>query len=108
MVWLDARLPIRFGPLDSRRPDEAVLSDGTNAAARAMSFVPGEAEHAADCACCTPRGAAAIALAALFRDRAVASGPAFRGVLATVSPAGEAAIRAALETDPLVSARFRL
>jgi hypothetical protein len=103
MMFIDARLPVRFGPLDSRAADEAVLSDEDLAAAGGS--VPA---HAPGCVCCTPRSGAAAALAALFRARAVGHGPAFKGVLAVVGPAGEAAVRAAVSEDPVVSGRYRL
>lgn len=65
--------------------------------------------HAADCACCAPRGAAASELAALFLARARGEVPFFRRVVAVpASEAGAAAIRTALRDDPFVSGRFRL
>ncbi len=109
MIRIDARLPLRFAPLAARGPDEAVLTDrGITAAAPFARFTPGAADHPVDCACCAPRSGAAVALAALFRARAVGRGTPFRGVLAVVGHAGEAAIRAALRDDPLAFARFRL
>lgn len=108
MIWLDARLPIRFGALDSRQGDEAVVTDGPRAAAPAAFFATTEAGHIPGCACCVPRSGAAAALGTLFRERATTAGPPFRGVLAVVGAAGEAAIRAALDGDPVVSARYRL
>jgi hypothetical protein len=106
MLRIDARLPVRFAPLHTRRPDEAVLTDGAAAPAPSARFMPAGGAHGAGCACCVPRSGAATALATLFRERAV-GGPAFAGVLAVVGAAGEAAVRAALAADPLVSARFR-
>lgn len=108
MMRIDARLPVRFGPLNSRQAHEAVLTDAGEAAAPSASFAGGPGGHAPDCACCTPRSAAGVALAGLFRDRALAGGVAFRGVLAVVGPDGEAAVRAALGADPVACARFRL
>ena len=108
MAWLDARLPVRFGTLDSRTAQEAVVTDGLQAAAPAAVFETADTRHAAGCACCLPRSGAAAALGRLFRERATAAGPPFRGVLAVVSPAGQAAIHAALDGDPVVSARYRL
>ena len=105
MVWMDARLPVRFGALESRRQGEAVLSDGAEAAAPVAYFEAGAAGHAPGCACCVPMTGAAAALSALFRERA--TGPMFSGVLAVVGPEGEAAVRAALATDRVASARFR-
>lgn len=105
---IDARLPVRFGPLESRRAHEAVLSDGALAGPPFEAFTAGPAGHPMDCACCVPRSGAAMALAALFRARATGTGPAFRGVLAVVGPDGEAAVRAALTDDAMASGRFRL
>ncbi len=98
-MFIDARLPLRFGPIEDRAPDEAVLTDAE---------IGATAGHAVDCLCCTPRSGAALALGALFRARAVGEGPPFRGVLAVVGPAAEAAIRAALADDPVASGRFKL
>ena len=109
MMFIDARIPIRFGPLDSRAIDEAaLLDDARQAGAPAARFEPGPAGHPSDCTCCTPRSGAAAALAALFRERAVGTRAPFRAVLADVGPLGEAAIRAALADDPVVSGRYRL
>lgn len=98
----DPRIPLRFGPPHSRRADEAVLTDGPPAAAPAARFSAG---HLAGCACCGG-GGAVLALAQLVRARAL--GGAFQAVLATASPEGEAAVRAALAEDGPLSARFRL
>ena len=109
-MFLDARLPLRFGTHQDRTPGEAVLTDGPDPgqppSARFDRIAP--PAHPIDCACCNPRTAAALSLASLFRDRALTPGPAFRSVLAVVTPEGETAIRDALTTDPLVSARYRL
>jgi hypothetical protein len=64
--------------------------------------------HAIGCACCTPRGPAANALAELFRARATGAAPFFSQVVVVASPAGIAAIRAAIEQDVLANARFRI
>ena len=70
-------------------------------------FSRGQLPHVLGCACCLPRSGAATALAALFRSRAV-NGAEYRSVLAVVTSDGEAAIRAALTSDILAAARFRL
>ncbi len=109
-MFIDARIPLRFAPLASRTPHEAVLTDTQpppQPPSATFEPVP-STTHPIDCACCLPRTAAALALAALFRDRATTPGPAFKSVLAAVTPTSEAAIRAALATDPLASARYRL
>ena len=109
MLRIDARLPLRFGPLQTRTTDDAVLLDDDTAASAPLGrFTTGQGAHPPGCACCSPRSAAAQALATLFHERATSQGPAFRAVLAVVGPHGEAAIRAALAVDPLVSARYRL
>jgi hypothetical protein len=108
VTFIDARLPIRFGAMCERRPGEAVLSDAADAPAPFARLTGAGGGHPVDCACCIQRSGAALALAALFRERAVGAGPAFGSVLAVVGPDAEGAIRAALADDPLVSARFRL
>ena len=114
MMRIDARLPLRFGPLESWSPGEAVLFDedrfdgDRGGAEPAAWFTPDAPEHVAGCVCCGARSGAARALSELFRRRAVAAGPAFRGVLAVVGPEGEAAVRAALVEDGVIAARYRL
>ena len=110
---IDARLLVRFGPLESRTEEEAVLTEAALAEAVLAKAVLAKAglagpAHVMGCLCCTPRSAAGAALAALFRARAVDTGPAMRTVLAVVGPDGEAAVRAAVLNDPVASARFRL
>ena len=108
-MYIDARLPVRFGLMDSRAPGEALLLDCDIAAEEPLArFTTGPTQHAIDCACCVPRSGAATALAMLFRARAIGQGPPFRGVLAVVDHDGEAAVRAALEQDPMVAGRYRL
>lgn len=106
-MFIDARIPVRFGPLDSRQPGEAVLTDGRSVSGAHACFNPGPPGHMTDCACCTPRSEAAAALARLFRERALGTGPAFQSVLAVVGSAGAAAVQAALVNDPLVAGRYR-
>lgn len=97
MRW-DARVPVRFGPASDAGEGDWVLREGLGW---------GAATHGADCACCAPRSPAALALADLFTLRA-RGGAEFRAVLVVASGAGEAAVRAALQSDPVASARFRL
>ena len=106
MMRIDARIPLRFGSLEDRRPGEAVLTDHAQPTAPSARFTPTPETHTPDCACCNGRTNAALALAALFRDRAI--GPMFHAVLASATPAAEAEIRAAIESDPIVSTRYRL
>jgi hypothetical protein len=89
----DPRIPVVFGVAPAA--DDVVVAE--NFASRAG--------HAAGCACCLPRGAAAEALAKLFLARAIGRGQPFKRVVITSDPAP---VLAALATDPLVSARFRL
>ena len=111
-MFIDARIPIRFGPVGTRLPGEAVLTDGAAVPPPQAGFAtPSQhdsSQHPAGCPCCLPRSEAATALSRLFRERALSTGPAFNGVLAAVSPAGEQAVRAALEADPAVAGRYRL
>ena len=109
MMRIDARLPLRFGALTGRQAGEAVLLDADLPCAAPVAwFDPAVSSHDLACACCAGQSAAGVALAALFRARAMGTGPAFRGVLAVVGERGEAAVRAALETDAVASGRFRL
>jgi hypothetical protein len=65
-------------------------------------------DHQPGCACCLPRGAAAAALGELFLRRARGELAFFDRVQAlSATPAGLAAIHAALRDDPFVSGRFR-
>ena len=89
----DPRIPLVFGA--APRADDAVLAEN----------FPGRPGHVAGCACCLPRGAAAEALAKLFLARTTGRGPPIKRVVITSHPAP---VLAALATDPLVSARFRL
>ncbi len=111
----DARLPIRFGPLASLRPGEAVLlPEGEPAtvpdghAVQRYALPPGDAAHPPACACCAPRGPLASALTQLFLSRARGEAPFFTAVLvAGDDPRAEAAIREAIRRDPLVGGRYR-
>lgn len=107
----DDRIPVRFGGLDDAEPHDALLLEGDLPADRAaaMRFVPPRlGAHPIGCACCGPRNPVAMMLGALFLARARGELPWFRSVLAvTRTPAGEAAVRAALEEDVVTAARFR-
>lgn len=110
-MFVDARIPVRFGRVEDAGPEDALLVEGEGepVPGRAVAwFRPGAGPHAPGCACCAPRGAAAEALTRLFLDRVRGRVPHFRAVVAAVSGAGgEAAVRAAVADDPLVSVRFR-
>jgi len=94
---LDARVAVAFGSIADANEGDAVLGNG-------LATMTG---HAAGCACCTPRTAAAETLTRLFMQRARGEVPFFRRVLVVSDAAGNEAVRAALRSDPLVSARFR-
>ena len=108
----DARLPLRFGTLDRAGPETALLIEGdapapAGVAVARFALPIGFPRHAIGCACCAPRGPAAEALGRLFLARA-RGGIWFREVLAVASPAGQAAVRAALAEDVVTAARFRV
>lgn len=108
-MWIDARIPLRFGPLGTRTPDEAVLTVGPPIPATLHTpgpHTPGP--HTPGCPCCQPRNPAAIALGTLFHARATGRHPPFRAVLAPVPGIDEQAVRMALASDPVAAARFRL
>ncbi len=110
-LFLDARLPVRFGTPDQAGPERALLIEGDAPAPPGVPFarfVLAPGIHPASCACCAPRGPVAEALARLFLDRARGGAP-FREVIALVrGPTGEEAVRAAVTADQLAAARFRL
>ena len=116
-AFMDARLPLRFGPLASVQPDEAVLlPEGDKASPPAGHAVQRFAQpiggggmvHSAACPCCMPRGPLATALTRLFFARARGEVPFFAGVLVADADAGtEAAIRALLRRDKVIGSRYR-
>ena len=89
---IDARIPVRFGPILGVRAGEFPLT-------------PGGGAHQPGCACCRSRSAAGLALAALFQARATGGIPWFTGVVA--DEADRAAVEEALRNDPVAAARFR-
>lgn len=111
---IDARLPLRFGKsTDAQDGDAVLLPHGAPAppglpAAWLDGMVDAAAGHPAGCACCAPRNAAALALSLLFLRRGRGEVAAFRAVLAAVGAADADLVRTALQSDPLVSGRFRL
>ncbi len=114
MTWrVDARVPVRvLRELPTLDGAVAVLAEGAEPAlpahiARAV-FTLRDAPHAVACLCCQGQGAAAAALAALFRARAT-GGPWFDQVVVLVaSDEGEAEITQALTKDILTVARYKL
>ena len=112
-MWrLDARIPVVLGT--SQAADEACawLVEGNRPGPEGgpvIRFVAAVSGHALGCACCTARNPAAVALGNLFLARARGETGLFQSVVAiTSTPAGRASVLAALATDALVSARFRL
>lgn len=108
---MDARIPVRFGALETATAATALLVEGKRmvpegfAVAR-FELVP--TGHVFGCACCLPRGAVGQALTRLFQARARGEVGFFREVLALpLGAAGEGAVRAALAEDVFVAARFR-
>ena len=110
----DGRVTVRFGSVAEAGPDEALLVEGEapvpagHPKAR-FRLAPGLAGHPVGCVCCTPRGPVAEALGRLFLARARGEVTFFRSVVAVAAtPAGEAAVRAALAEDQVSAGRFRL
>ena len=94
---LDARVPVVFGNHGDAQDGDAVLT----------GVLDGALGHDAGCACCTARTPAAQTLSRLFMQRARGEVAFFRRVLVDGRDA-EAAVRAALASDPVAVARFRL
>ena len=107
-------VPVRFGAADTAATDEALLVEGEAAvpaghAVARFRLAPRLSGHPAGCACCSPRGPVPETLGRLFVARARGETAFFRAVVAVVAtPAGEAAVRAALTDDQVAAARFRL
>lgn len=109
---MDMRVPLRFGSLAEAGPDDALLVedavDATMSGRATARFGVASGSHGTGCVCCPPRSPAGLALARLFQARARGEVAFFRQVLAVTSSAGAAAlVQAALDSDPLVAARFR-
>jgi hypothetical protein len=118
MAWsLDARTPVALLPdratlaaALAAGPPAAVLSAGGPAGGVVHAVFDATATtHPAACTCCAGRSPAATALDQLFQARVRNACPWFDRVLALAeTEAAAAEIRAALDSDPLASARFRL
>ena len=91
MPWLDARIPVVFG--------------AEPGALDALLTLPPGAVHPAGCGCCITRPAAAAALDRLFLQRVRGEVPWFTRV---VLPLPDPAVSDAVQTDPVLSARYRL
>ena len=109
----DMRIPVLFGGVARPGEADAWLVEQNTAAlpsGYALSFaLPAPLfgdRHGIGCSCCSPRGPAAEALTRMFRARATGAAPFFKRVLVLASPAGEAAIRAALAEELLTAARY--
>jgi hypothetical protein len=106
----DHRLLVHF-----RQPaaNEALLIEGLGvaspgAAVAHFRLARPRRGHSLGCACCVPRGPAAEALGRLFVARARGEVAWFAAVAVLATPAGEAAVRAALQQDRLCAGRFRV
>ena len=118
-IFVDARVKLRIGTADAAGPRDALLiegeADAPEGATHARFTLPDSSTlaqgtaHPSGCACCLPRGPVAEALSRLFLQRVRGEVAYFSEIVAVPgSPDGEAAIRAALQTDPVIAARFRL
>jgi len=96
-LMVDARIGVVFGRVSERQEGDILLTEGLASTG-----------HPAVCACCTSRTAAANALGRLFTQRARGEVAFFRRVLVDTDEAGRQAVRAALQSDPVVCARFRI
>ena len=90
-MFVDARIPVVFGA--EPEPQDAVF------------VAEGGTTHPVGCACCIARSPDAAALDKLFLQRVRGDVPWFTRV---VVAADDPALRQALLTDPVLSARFRL
>lgn len=117
MSWsVDARIPVvmvdaaGLAAALAAAPNAAILveagADG-GAVLAADRFVP-DAAHPPGCACCGARSQDAAALDRLFQARVRGRLPWFDRVVVLATPAGQAAVAAALTDDALTKARFRL
>ncbi len=112
-LFVGARVPVRFGSVSDAGDGSALLIEGDTPAPDGMAVerfsgaaAPGP--HPSGCPCCAARSPAAVALSGLFLARARGEVELFRIVVAVCrTPEAEAAVRAALDADPLVSAWFR-
>jgi len=117
MNWnIDARLAVTIVDEPTELPPgiallaEERLPEGISPGERLCAVFRADelVAHPGGCACCAGgQGAAAAALAALFRERAL-GGPWFSSVVALVrTPAGRLELEQALRGDVLTVARFR-
>lgn len=90
----DHRVPVVFGPGETAKPSDAVLT------------AQPDAPHKAACLCCVPRGKLLESLGNLFIQRARGDVPWFDRVI--IDTDDENACRALFSNDSLIAARFRL
>lgn len=106
----DDRIPLRFGALAQAGPQDALLLEGRPEGpaepGRAAAWFAAGMAHRLGCACCGGRAPVAVALSALFQDRAKGRVPWFSRVLAVVEDAG--AVAAELRADRVAASRFRV
>ncbi len=109
-LWLDARIPVLMDPAETQAGDALLVEAGSVPPAGVTHAVfVADGPHPAGCACCGARYGAALALDRLFLLRARGEVAFFSRVVARpASEAGAASVRAALASDPVVSARYRL
>ena len=105
----DGRIAVVLGGAAGEGDAVLLEGDGVLPEGAAARFTVEAGGHAIGCACCVPRSDAARALARLFLARARGEVALFRRVVAvTASPAGQAAVTAAVTGDVLASARFAM
>jgi len=107
----DSRILVRFGAAADAGMAALLVEDGAAVPpGRSVArFAVPTTAHVLGCACCVARSPAALALGRLFLARARGEAALFDAVVAvTRTPAGVAAVRAALEQDVVTRARFRL
>jgi hypothetical protein len=103
----DPRIPVLLGGTPG--PHDAVLLEAGQPAPAHGHVVPfNAATHPAGCLCCAPRSGAADALARLYRARVTGAAPFFDRVIVIASQAGEQAATAALATDVVSQARYKV
>lgn len=111
----DMRIPVLFGAAsaaDAPGEDAVLVEDGAimprEGYAVRFALPAQKFGHSFGCTCCTLRGPAADALTRMFRERATGTAPFFKRMRVLASPAGEAAVREALEHDAVTTARYVL
>ncbi|WP_158743218.1 hypothetical protein [Acidisphaera sp. L21] len=92
-IFVDARIPVVFG-VEPGEGDVLLVTEAD-----------GPAVHPNGCTCCVARSPDAAGFDRLFLDRVRGTIPWFRRVVVAADHAG---LRQALQTDPVLTARFRL